>query len=67
MAKRVRAVKCAFYYYKKYVGAFCLCDKDDPFKRCNGVCELYMSEQQYKEFMAQVLAEEKAKKERGGA
>lgn len=59
MASRIRREKCAFFYRKKQVGDFCLCDKENPFKRCNGVCELYMSEQQYKEFMAQVLAEEK--------
>ncbi len=61
MAKRIRAVKCAFFYRKKYVGDFCLCDKDNPIKRCNGVCELYMSEQRYKEFIAQVLAEKENK------
>lgn len=63
MAKRIRPEKCAFFYRKKYVGDFCLCDKDDPFKRCKGVCELYMSEQQYQEFMAQVLAEAKENKD----
>ena len=39
-----------------------LCDKDDPLKRCEGVCALYMSEQDYKAFMAQVLAEAKENK-----
>ena len=62
MAKRVRPEKCAFFYRKKFVGDFCLCDKDDPLKRCEGVCERYMSEQDYKACMAQVLAEAKENK-----
>ena len=39
MAKRERPEKCAFFYRKKFVGDFCLCDKDDPLKRCEGVCK----------------------------
>ena len=62
MAKRERPEKCAFFYRKKFVGDFCLCDKDDPLKRCEGVCALYMCEQDYKAFMAQVLAEAKENK-----
>lgn len=31
-------------------------------ERCEGVCALYMSEQDYKAFMAQVLAEAKENK-----
>lgn len=63
MAKRIRPEKCAFFYRKSKVGDFCLCDKDNPLKRCNGVCELYMSEREYQEYMAQVLAEESESKD----
>lgn len=63
MSRKIRPEKCAFFYRKKFVGDFCLCDEHDPFKRCNGVCALYMSEQKYKAFMAQVLAEAKENKD----
>lgn len=63
MAKRIRPEKCAFFYRKSKVGDFCLCDKDDPYKRCEGVCGLYMSEQDYKAFIEQVLAEAKENKD----
>ena len=63
MAKRIRPEKCAFFHRVPKVGDFCLCDKENPFKRCKSVCGLYMSEQQYHEFIAQVLAEEKVRKE----
>ena len=63
MAKRIRPEKCAFFYRKSKVGDFCLCSKDEPQKRCNGVCELYMGKQEFEQLLANEIENDKKEKE----